>query len=376
MAGQIGFWDIEHRLAELSAEGDPLETLSQTVDFEVFRPILERAVRRRSAPSKGGWPGFDVVLKFKMLVLQSRHGLALGRTAYLVRDRLSWMRFCGLGPGDAVPDANTLWDFREALIAAGAFDDLFQRLDRAISEAGYLPMSGQIVDATLVSAPRQRNTEVEKQAIKEGKVPEAWRDKPAKLRQKDRDARWTVKFFKGKTKADGTPQGDIAIPHFGYKNHVSIDRKLGIIRRAIVTDAAAADGARLRRVGRQRLPLRGQRGVPRRSRQGQSHPPQEAEGQTDASGDRQGQRGEIQDPFPGRACLRRDEGPDGAGHPDHWPRPRQGNDHVGQHGLQHEALVLARPSGRDRLSQRPNGAIVPVPGSLSPAPYHPTRQNQ
>ncbi|MFD2235452.1 IS5 family transposase [Phaeospirillum tilakii] len=246
MAVQIGFWDVERRLAELSAEGDPLETLSKTVDFEVFRPILECAVRRRSAPAKGGRSGFDAVLKFKMLVLQSLHGLALGRTTYLVRDRLSWMRFCGLGPGDAVPDANTLWDFREALIAAGAFDDLFQRLDRAISEAGYMPMSGQIVDATLVSAPRQRNTEAEKQAIKEGKVPEDWRDKPAKLRQKDRDARWTVKFSKGKVREDGTPQGDIAIPHFGYKNHVSIDRKRGIIRRALVTDAAAADGARLR----------------------------------------------------------------------------------------------------------------------------------
>lgn len=115
-----------------------------------------------------------------MLVLQSLHGLALGRTAYLVRDRLSGMRFCGLGPGDAVPDGNTLWDFREALIAAGALDELFQRLDRAISEAGYLPMSGQIVDATLVSAPRQRNTEGEKQAIKEGKIPEEWQDEPAK----------------------------------------------------------------------------------------------------------------------------------------------------------------------------------------------------
>lgn len=60
MAGQIGVWDIEHRLAELSAEGDPLETLPQTVDFDVFRPILERAVRRRSAPSKGGRPGSEM----------------------------------------------------------------------------------------------------------------------------------------------------------------------------------------------------------------------------------------------------------------------------------------------------------------------------
>jgi transposase, IS5 family len=83
-----------------------------------------------------------------------------------VRDRLSWMRFCGLGPGDAVPDANTLWDFRAALIATSALDRLLARLDQAISRAGYRPMSGPIVDATLVAAPRQHNTDAEQSAIK------------------------------------------------------------------------------------------------------------------------------------------------------------------------------------------------------------------
>ena len=152
MRGQRGFWDVEDRLRELSAEGDPLERLSRTVDFELFRPILMKALRR-SHPCKGGRPGFDPVLKFKMLVLQALHGLSLQQTDYLVRDRLSWMRFCGLGPGDAVPDANTLWDFREALIAANALDRLFERLDAAINDAGYLPMGGQIIDASLVAAP-------------------------------------------------------------------------------------------------------------------------------------------------------------------------------------------------------------------------------
>lgn len=246
MRGQRGFWDVEDRLKELSAEGDPLEKLSATVDFEMFRPLLEKAVRR-SGTSKGGRPGFDVVLKFRMLVLQALHGLSLHQTDYLVRDRLSWMRFCGLGPGNAVPDANTLWDFREALIKAKALDRLFARLDRAISDAGYLPMSGQILDATLVAAPKQRNTEAEKADIKAGEIPEAWKDKPAKLRQKDRDARWTVKFSKARPKEDGTIHPvDIAIPAFGYKSHVSIDRRHKIIRRQRVTDAAAADGARLR----------------------------------------------------------------------------------------------------------------------------------
>jgi transposase, IS5 family len=245
MQGQQGFWDFDDRLRELSAEGDPLEKLLQTVDFEIFRSVLMKALGRRHR-SRGGRPGFDPVLKFKMLVLQALHGLSLAQTSYMVRDRLSWMRFCGLGPGDTVPDANTLWDFREALIAAKVLDKAFERLDRAITEAGYLPMGGQIIDATLVAAPKQRNTDGEKAAIKAGEVPEAWKEKPAKLRQKDRNARWTVKFAKAKPREDGTAQADIAIPFFGYKSHISIDRRHGIIRRAKTTDAAAHDGARLR----------------------------------------------------------------------------------------------------------------------------------
>ncbi|WP_217434235.1 transposase, partial [Leisingera sp. ANG59] len=77
----------------------------------------------------------------------------------MVRDRLSWMRFCGLGIADTVPDANTLWDFREALIKADALDALFNELDRAINQAGFIPRAGQIVDASLIAAPRQRNSD-------------------------------------------------------------------------------------------------------------------------------------------------------------------------------------------------------------------------
>src|SRR5512134_350864 len=243
---QTGFWDVEDRLRELSEHGDPLERLAATVDFEIFRADLVAALGPRD-PAKGGHPGFDPVLKFRMLVLQAMHGLSLDQTEYLVADRLSWMRFCGLGPGDKVADANTLWDFREALIGAGALDTLFARLDRAITEAGYLPMSGQIVEATLVAAPRQRNSEGEKAAIKAGKTAtEIWPEKPAKARQKDVDARWTLKVSKAKSAKDGKPLIDIAIPVFGYKSHIAIDRRHGIIRRGKVTNAAAHDGARLR----------------------------------------------------------------------------------------------------------------------------------
>jgi transposase, IS5 family len=246
MAGrQPGFFDVEDRLRELSAKGDDLERIAALVDFEQFRPDLERAVPR-SDGTKGGRPGFDHVLMFKALLLQAMHALSDERAEYLVKDRLSFMRFLGLGLGDAVPDANTIWTFREALKRAGAVETLFGRFDATLREAGYLAMGGQIVDASIVAAPKQRNTAAEKAAIKAGRVPEGWAEKPAKLRQKDRDARWTVKFSKAKPKDDGAaPQTDIAVPAFGYKNHVGIDRRHGLIRRWTATDAAAHDGARL-----------------------------------------------------------------------------------------------------------------------------------
>jgi hypothetical protein len=134
--GQPGFWDVQDRLRELSAQGDPLEKLAATVDFKIFRVELVAALGTRDR-AKGGRPAFDPVLKFRMLVLQAMHGLSMAQTEYLVADWLSWMRFSGLGPGDAVPDANTLWDFREALIAVGALGALFTKLDAAITAAGY-----------------------------------------------------------------------------------------------------------------------------------------------------------------------------------------------------------------------------------------------
>ena len=102
MAGQIGFWDVQDRLSQLSRHGDPLEKLSVTVDFGMFRVDLANAFPRGDR-SKGGRPPFDPVLKFKMLVLHALNGLSPEQTEFLVKDRLNWMRFCGLGPGRQHP---------------------------------------------------------------------------------------------------------------------------------------------------------------------------------------------------------------------------------------------------------------------------------
>lgn len=249
MARAPGLFDVDARLRELSAKGDDLERVNALVDFEAFRPELEQAVPRADR-AKGGRPPYDHVLMFRILILQASHALSDERTEYLVKDRLSFMRFLGLSLADRVPDANSIWNFREALTRAviggvPAIEALFRRFEAQLSAAGYIAMGGQIVDATVVAAPKQRNTEDEKRALKEGRIPEAWAAKPAKLAQKDRDARWTVKYTKARPSSDGAKRVDIAIPTFGYKNHVGIDRRHGLIRTWTTTDAARHDGAQL-----------------------------------------------------------------------------------------------------------------------------------
>jgi IS5 family transposase len=140
-----------------------------------------------------------------------------------------------------VPDAKTIWLYREQLKQAGAIEGLFRRFDEVLSNKGYLAMGGQIIDATLIAAPRQKLTIEEKAIIRNGGTPEGW--SRAKQAQKDRDARWTLKRGRVKRKPDGTQRqaSQIAVPVFGYKSHIGIDRRHGMIRRWAVTDAAQHD---------------------------------------------------------------------------------------------------------------------------------------
>jgi IS5 family transposase len=245
---QAGLFGLSDHLKRLSAHGDPLEVLGRVVDFEVFRPTLDAALCY-SDGAKGGRPPYDPVTMLKVLVLAAQNNVADARMEYLIRDRLSWLRFLGFDLGAATPDANTIRLFRERLTQAGALDVLFADFDRQLKDRGYLPMGGQIVDATLVAAPKQRNTQAEKDAIKAGaRAAEVWPEAPAKAAQKDTDARWTVKFAKAKPTTGGKPGIDIAIPSFGYKSSVSICRTFGFIRKCKVTDAARFDGKMLKDV--------------------------------------------------------------------------------------------------------------------------------
>ena len=226
--GQMGFFDVTNRYAGLDAKADPLVKLAEFVPWEDFRPQLEGIWRGSEAErrAKGGRKPWDAVIMFKMIVLCALYNLSDEQVEYQVRDRLSFMRFLGLGLEDRVPDATTVWLYREQLVHAKAVEDLFAQFDGYLREQGFLAMGGQMIDASIVPVPKQRNTREENATIKAGETPKAWEDNPAKRRQKDTEARWTKKHGKS---------------HFGYKNHVCVDRRHKLIRRYDVTDAAVHD---------------------------------------------------------------------------------------------------------------------------------------
>ena len=230
--GQLGFFDADKRLSALSEKGDPLEAIDRLVPWEKFRADIESVVLTpdEAKKSNAGRKPFDAILMFRMLVLQSLYNLSDEQVEYQVRERLSFTRFLGLGIEDRIPDGTTLWLFREKLAKAGLIEQLFDRFDRHLGAKGSIARGGQIVDATLVPVPRPRNTREENEAVKAGQTPAGWEKRPAKNRQKDKDARWTKKHGRS---------------FFGYKNHVNVDAKHKLIRRYEVSNAAVHDSQKL-----------------------------------------------------------------------------------------------------------------------------------
>ncbi len=226
--GQMGFFDVANRYAGLDAKNDPLVKINAIVPWEDFRVRLEAAWRKppEKRKSNAGRQPWDAVVMFKAIILCALYNLSDDQVEYQIRDRLSFMRFLGLGLEDRVPDAKTVWLYREQLAQAGVIEALFEDFDGYLEKQGYLAMGGQIIDASIVAVPKQRNNRDENAKIKEGETPEGWESKPAKRSQKDTDARWTKKHGKS---------------HYGYKNHVNVDRRHKLVRRYKVTDASVHD---------------------------------------------------------------------------------------------------------------------------------------
>ncbi len=220
-----GFFDEQFRLEKLSKQGDPFEKLNEVINWEVLRPIVEKAFPV-SNPKEGGRPPYDRVMMFKILVIQSMYGLSDDELEYQILDRLSFMRFLGLQLWEDVPDCKTIWVYREALKKEAVFDRLFEFYRDNLYKAGLIMKNGSIVDASIVEVRRQRNSREENKQIKNGDIPDEWKDDPDKLRQKDIDARWTKKNGQN---------------FFGYKNHVKVDSDSKLITEYQVTPANMHD---------------------------------------------------------------------------------------------------------------------------------------
>jgi IS5 family transposase len=145
---QMGFFDLSDRYASLDGKKDPLVEIDAVVPWEEFRPTLERVWRKPDAErkSRAGRKPMDAVLMFKTLVLSALYNLSDDQIEYQVRDRLSFMRFLGLGLEGRVPDAKTVWLYREALAQAGMIEALFKQFDGYLARQGYIARGGQILD--------------------------------------------------------------------------------------------------------------------------------------------------------------------------------------------------------------------------------------
>ncbi len=230
--GQRGFWDEEKRIHRLQQKKPTLATLSETIPWDAFRPLLEQGYSHERK-SNAGRKRIDPIILFKMLVLQQLFNLSDEELEFQVNDRRSFEEFVGLGVMNTIPDATTIAFFSERLRKAGVVDELFERFEEHLRTQGLEARGGQIIDATLVPVPKQRNSREQNKTIKDGAIPEKWLDKPNRLRQKDTDARWVKKN---------------GISHYGYKNSICIDATHGFIRRYVITPANIHDSQMLTQV--------------------------------------------------------------------------------------------------------------------------------
>jgi IS5 family transposase len=230
--GQRGFWDEQQRVKKLHDKKPVLKCLADSIPWESFRPLLDNGYEHERK-SNAGRKRIDPLILFKMLVLQQLFNLSDEEIEFQVNDRRSFEEFIGLGVMNSIPDATTVALFRERLRKAGVVEELFEKFEGYLRSQGLQARGGQIIDATLVPVPKQRNTLEENKEIKAGRLPEGWDENPDRLQHKDLDARWVKKN---------------GISYYGDKNSICIDVDHGFIRRYAVTSANIYDSQMLPRL--------------------------------------------------------------------------------------------------------------------------------
>lgn len=224
-----GFGRIKQRRQQLEERKDKLTALNDLLPWDVFREVL-RQMPQPERKSQAGRKPIDRLVLFKLLLLKHLYNLSNEQTEYQAYDRLSFRRFLGLSAEAEIPDATTIGGFEESLRQAELIEVLFEQFEGYLRQAGYAAKAGQIIDATIIPVPIQRNHRQENQSLKQGEIPADWVEHPHQLAQKDTDARWTKKHGHS---------------YFGYKDHINIDVEYGFIRRYSVTPASVHDSQAL-----------------------------------------------------------------------------------------------------------------------------------
>ena len=199
--GQLGFLDAE--LAKRGAcRRDGLNDIHNLIDWSAFERLLSGIHRAAK-----GEPSYPPLMMFKVLLLQRWHGLSDPAMETALFDRLSFPRFAGLSLDDETPDHSTIWRFREKLGEGGLLERLFVELARQLDAHGVLVKQGTLVDASLVTSAARRPRMDEP------------RNSPV-----DPDARFGTANERGRFV-------------FGYKMHVAVDYRSGLVRNWLLTPA-------------------------------------------------------------------------------------------------------------------------------------------
>jgi transposase, IS5 family len=226
----ISFFVFENRLEKITKLGDRQENLRQSINWNRFSDFLESRLPRSAEKPQGGRPAYSHDCMFRILVLQTLHNLSDDEMEFMLNDRLSFQKFIGRLNEVNMPDAKTIWIYREQLKNKNLIKPLFKLFHRELKSNFLTFKRGSIVDATFIEVPKQRNSREENKTIKNGEIPEDWKDDRNKLRQKDINAKWMKKN-------DET--------HYGYKDHVKTDAETKIITNYEVTSAEVHDSQKI-----------------------------------------------------------------------------------------------------------------------------------
>ena len=204
---------------KIESLGDPLQRIDSYIDFQALAARIDRIAPRPDSPL-GGRPAYPTETMVRILVLKRLYNLSDEQMEFQLLDRMSYQKFCGLRDVSNIPDRTTIWTFENRIGSAGA-QALFEGMTAQLLSQGFIARGGQMIDASLVPAPKQHINKEDKKITEQQAMPTDWN--AAKRRQKDIDASWTKKHGKS---------------HFGYKLSVNVDNKYKFIR-ALKTDTAS-----------------------------------------------------------------------------------------------------------------------------------------